>query len=92
MANDLESVMQTLLSGKNPQALSSLKSMLSTDENKKIISSVAGDGATLKSALNDAKRGNIDSAKNLVESLAKTPGGKELISKILHVVEEKKNG
>ena len=91
MANEFESLARAFLSGKRPQNLNAIKEMLSTDESKKVLSSIMSDGgASVKRAVSEAQRGKTESAQALVETLMQTPGGAELVTKIVHAVEGQK--
>ena len=91
MSNDYERLASSLFQGKAPQNLDSLKEMLSTKESRRILSSVLADGGSaVKRAAEDAKHGDMSSAKSLIETLAKTPGGAELIANVARAVEGNK--
>ena len=88
MANEFENLARAFLGGKRPQNLDAIKQMLTTDESKEVLSSIMSDGGTsVKRAVSEAQRGKTDSARALVETLMKTPGGAELVTKIVHAVE-----
>ena len=91
MTTEFESLARAFLSGKRPQNLDAIKEMLMTEESKQILSSIMSDGgASVKRAVSEAQRGKTESAQNLVETLMKTPGGADLISKIVQAVEGQK--
>ncbi len=92
MQNDFDKLIDSFMQSGNGKNLNALKSILSTDKNREILSSVIGNGDELKKAVIDAKAGNTNSAKALLATLAATPGGAELISKIVMTLEGKSNG
>ena len=92
MANDFDKIINSFMQGKSTQNLNIAKSILSTDENREIISSLVGNGDVLKKAVTDAKNGNTNTAKALLNNLSNTPGGAKLISDIVSAVEGKNNG
>lgn len=92
MQNDFDKLINSFMQSGSGKNLNAVKSILSTDKNREIISSVIGNGDALKKAVIDAKSGDTSSAKALLESLASTPGGSALISNIISAVEGKSNG
>lgn len=90
MANEFETLARSFLGGKRPQNLDALKELLTTEESRRVLSSIMSDGgASVKRAVSEAQRGKTDSAQALVETLMKTPGGAELITKIVRTAEGK---
>ncbi len=92
MASDFDKILNSFMQGKSSDNLNAVKGVLSAEENKKLLSSVLGDGILAKKAVMDAKAGDTTAAKKLLTTLASTPGGAELISSVISAIEGKNNG
>lgn len=92
MASDFDKILNSFMQGKTNENLTAIKNLLSTEENKKLLISVLGDGSVAKKAVLEAKSGDMSTARSLLASLASTPGGAALISSIASAIEGTRNG
>lgn len=91
MTNEFDDLLRAFSNGKRPQNLNEIQKTLASDESRRILAPLMEDGgAAIKQALRDAQRGKTDTARDLVDTLMKTPGGAALITKILNAAEGRK--
>ena len=92
MPNEYDALLSNLFNNVSGKNLNTLKTLLSNEDNRRILASVIPDSAKAKRAVESAQRGDSSQARTLIEQLAATPGGSELISNIMRALEGKNNG
>ena len=76
----------------NSKDLNTIKALLSTEENKKILASLSLDADTAKKALDAAKSGDMAAAREIIAKLSASPDGARLIASILSSLGGRGNG
>ncbi len=81
-----------MMSSLSAEKINTIKALLSTDENKKILASLSLDADKTKKALSDASSGDMTAAREIIAKLSSSPDGARLIASILSSLGGRGNG